>query len=195
MQQELNQVGRLFWWRRYVAFLMKPFWRWRARRVAGHVLPFIPEGARVLDVGSGNGLIAEEIKRQKNAALSLLDVIDWNISTFPVTLFDGKHVPFGDKEFAVVTLIDVVHHSEDENVLMQEALRVAKRVVLVEEAHGTGLANILATIIDNVQYVLYGMPVGTHHRNNAQWLEFCKVHCPGARQVRQYFQHGVFVLE
>ncbi len=178
-----------------MGFLTKFLLRLRARRVAGHILPFIPEGARVLDVGAGSGLIAEEIKRQKNATVSLLDVIDWNISMLPMALFNGRRIPFKDKEFDIVTLIDVVHHSEDENILMQEALRVAKRVVLVEEAHGTGLVNVLATISDNLQYLLYGMPVGIHHRDNMQWLEFCKSHCPDARQVRQYFQHGVFVLE
>lgn len=171
------------------------WWKPRAIRTTKHILPHIPDGARVLDIGAGSGLIAQELAERKDVKITLIDVIDWNTSKFPITIFDGRRIPFGDKQFDVALLVDVVHHSEDEELLVKEALRVAGKVVVLEEVHEHNGMNVLANIADNVQCVLYGMPVGVHHRNMEQWQEFFKRHSMLTRCVGQYFHHAVFTIQ
>jgi len=146
----------------------------------------------VLDIGAGNGLIAEIIAQEKSAHVTLIDVLDWNLSKLPLFLYDGIRIPFENKQFDVVLLIDVVHHAEDEEALLKEAIRVGKKVVLVEEVHSHKGMSILANITDNLQYFLYGMTIGVHHRNQAQWLAFVRSISPNAQCVGSYLYHAVY---
>ena len=41
-----------------------------------------------------------------------------------VVVYDGRVLPFADGEFAMVTIIDVLHHAEDPAAVLTEALRV-----------------------------------------------------------------------
>ena len=172
-RRKVNHIAtRHFRWRKQLCWLFRGVWKLRAKRIVSSFLPHISEGANILDIGAGSGMLAEEIAKRINVKFTLLDVIDWNVSRFPLMLFDGEHIPFREKQFDIALLIDVVHHSEDEANLVQEALRVAKQVLVVEEVYNHHKINVLATITDNFQYLLYGMPIGTHHRNGDQWFEF-----------------------
>ena len=41
-----------------------------------------------------------------------------------VVVYDGRVLPFADGEFAMVTIIDVLHHADDPRAVLTEALRV-----------------------------------------------------------------------
>jgi len=196
IREKANQIARYFIWRKLISRLFaKVFWAPRAKRVARHILFHIAQDARVIDIGAGNGLVAQEIAKQRRVSITLLDVIDWNTSKFPLKIFNGKHVPFKDKEFDVALLADVVHHSNDEEELVKEALRVANKVVVLEEKHEHRGLSVLANIVDNLQFVLYGMPLGAHHRNSREWLEFFQRFSPKASIVGEYYQHVIITIE
>ena len=128
-----------------IATLLRPFWSIRARNIANRIFPHIPPDSHILDIGAGNGLIARELVKRGHRAVTLLDVIDWNISPLPLALFDGIHIPFPAKHFDIAILVDVIHHSQDEKTLVAEAARVAKSVLIVEETHERKWKNALAT--------------------------------------------------
>lgn len=179
-------ITRYFKWRKPMAYLLKPFWRWRAKRISEHVLPYIPVRARVIDIGAGTGLLAEEISKKRNIQVTIIDVIDWNTSSLPLKIFDGEHIPFGSKQFDVAILIDVLHHAEDEEALVKEAVRVAKKVIISEEVHEEKKREVLANIGDIIQVVLYGMSVGWHHRSKESWLEFLNKISPSFQWTGNY---------
>jgi len=196
MKEKANQIARYFVWRRLISRIFtKVFWAPRARRVASHILSHIAQGARVIDIGAGNGLVAQEIVKKSKVSITLLDVIDWNTTKLPVKIFNGSHVPFRDKEFDVALLTDVVHHSNDEEQLVREALRVANKVVVLEEKHEHKGVSAFANIVDNLQFVLYGMPLGAHHRNSREWLEFFQRISPQASIAGEYYQHVIITME
>ncbi len=193
---QANRVAQHFTWGKIIGKMLKyVWWKPRARKSAKYIMPQIPNGAAVLDIGAGNGLIAEIIANEKRAQMTLIDVLDWNLSRFPLVLYHGTRIPFRDKQFDVALLIDVVHHAEDEKALMKEAIRVAKKVILVEEVHDHKGMNMLANIADNIQYVLYGMPVGVHSRNEAQWLAFVRSISPNIQCIDSYLHHSVYRIE
>ena len=193
---QANRVAQYFTWGKSVGKLLKyVWWKPRARKAARYIIPQISIGAAVLDIGAGNGLIAEIIASEKKTQMTLIDVLDWNLSKFSLLLYDGLRIPFGNKQFDVALLVDVVHHSENEKALIKEAIRVAKKVVLIEEVHEHKGMNILANITDNLQYILYGMPVGIHNRGEVQWLALLQSISPSARRVSAYFHHVVYTVE
>lgn len=188
-----NKIALKFTWRKPVAHLFDFWWRIRSKRLAKYVLSYIHKGASVLDIGCGSGILAETIS--SHASVKLLDVIDWNITNLPLVLFDGRHIPYQDKEFDIALLVDVLHHAEGEEGLLAEANRVAKKVVVLEEVHEHNHMNILANINDNLQWLLYGMPLGVHHRSKEQWTSFLGRFCSRAQCETEYFGHAVYTMQ
>ena len=94
-RRKVNHIAtRHFRWRKQLCWLFRGVWKLRAKRIVSSFLPHISEGANILDIGAGSGMLAEEIAKRINVKFSLLDVIDWNVSRFPLMLFDGEHIIF-----------------------------------------------------------------------------------------------------
>jgi len=90
--------------------------------------------ATVLDVGCGNGLFAHDLMRIK-PRLSILGA-----ETKPQAMcriqqcgYDGKTLPFRDKQFDYVLLINVLHHADDPAMVLSEAARVALHGVVIKD--------------------------------------------------------------
>ena len=102
--------------------------------VFGQVRPNLVEGS-VLDVGTGSGMIAEKMD---NAGFptKVTDILDFNRSNLPLTLYDGKKLPFSDDEFTNITLLTVLHHCEFYRKVLEEAIRVcADNIIIIESVY------------------------------------------------------------
>lgn len=115
----------------------------RSRRVAvlaGELARRLPEGARLLDVGCGDGTIARAILAQRpDIAITGIDVMVRPHAAFEIREFDGSRIPFEDGAFDVVSFVDVLHHTDDPEVLLREARRVARSAVLIKDHLQDGL--------------------------------------------------------
>lgn len=172
---------------------------WRYGLVADH----IEERQQVLDLGAGTGWVGKRLAERKGCELRLVDVLDCNETDLPLTVYDGKKIPFGDKTFDVVTLVFVLHHAVNQEEILMEAARVARRkVILVEDTP----RNLLELCIDKACDALMSMEHGffnpATYRNVEQWrsvfdtLELRLVH----EQVIEpffpfYYTKAVFVLD
>ncbi|HEX3358297.1 MAG TPA: class I SAM-dependent methyltransferase, partial [Tepidisphaeraceae bacterium] len=95
------------------------------------LLESCPEG-RVLDVGGGTARIKEFTP----------DVVSTDILKFPGidAVADAHRLPFRDKFFAGVVMLDVLHHLERPIEFLKEASRVLKpggRIAMIEPAMTT----------------------------------------------------------
>jgi ubiquinone/menaquinone biosynthesis C-methylase UbiE len=100
------------------------------------VRPHLGPGTSVLDVGCGEGWVADEIARESAAEVATVDVVDIRrTQRLAFSLYDGVHLPFPDDRFDVVMLNFVLHHVPDDRkvALLGEALRVARRTVFILE--------------------------------------------------------------
>jgi len=92
---------------------------------------WFPPGATVLDVGGGNGFQARLLGGH-GYRVSVIDLEDgefpWHTSYFPVTYYDGRHIPFGDQSFDVVFSSNVLEHVPAKTlpILLAEMRRVLK---------------------------------------------------------------------
>lgn len=102
---------------------------------------YIRPGAPVLDVGFGLGHGLVEMTKQAGM-LCGIDIDRQAVSRgqrlvreFPqiaaVRHYDGQNIPYGNSSFDTVTCIDVLEHVADYVSLLQEMVRVSRRVVLV----------------------------------------------------------------
>jgi 2-polyprenyl-3-methyl-5-hydroxy-6-metoxy-1,4-benzoquinol methylase len=194
----INKTSYFFKWRKITSRLLRFLGYRRVKEIVENISPYIPVKAQVIDIGTGNGLVAEKISQKKDAKVTLIDVVDLNISRFPVKIFNGKLIPFEDKRFDIALLIDVIHHAEDEKALIKEAFRVAKKIIISEEVHRDRIKNFLTNIGDNIQIILYGMPLGIHSRDKKDWLDFLKNFSPKVKWVGDYKDpnpHALFVAD
>ncbi len=115
----------------------------RVRVLCKELAAFIPSSARVLDVGCGDSNLTQRlIQRRQDITIQGIDVLVRPRTAIPVAWFDGKVIPFGDKSFDVVIFVDVLHHVEDPTVLLREAVRVSRQVLVIKDHLPDG---ILAT--------------------------------------------------
>src|SRR5689334_3196664 len=98
----------------------------RTQVLADTITPLFPKSGTVLDVGTGDGLIASLWQKARpDLQVNGLDVLIREQTYVPVRPFDGQTIPYSDASVDVVTFIDVLHHTVDPKRLIIEASRVA----------------------------------------------------------------------
>jgi SAM-dependent methyltransferase len=108
--------------------------RRRVRITAQLLAEQIPQGARVLDVGCGDGSIASQIAQLRpDISIEGVEVMARPGCKVPCQAFDGNHLPFPDRSFDVCMMVDVLHHTEDVTVLLKEACRVSESYTLLRD--------------------------------------------------------------
>jgi SAM-dependent methyltransferase len=145
----------------------------RVRVLCEELAAFIPQGARVLDVGCGDSLLTHRLM-QKRPDLSIqgIDVLVRSRTPLPVTWFDGKVIPFGDKSFDVVILVDVLHHAEEPTVLLREAARVSRHVLLIKDHLPEGiLATPTLRFMDWLGNAAHGVALPFHYWPRQTWMK------------------------
>ncbi len=93
-------------------------------------------GEKILDLGAGDGLLAQEIKNNLDGEIILVDVVDYNYTKLPLILYkQGDRVPLDDDGVDTTILYTVLHHANDPEYLLGEAARVTKQRLIIKEAY------------------------------------------------------------
>ena len=145
----------------------------RVRVLATLIAELLPPGARVLDVGCGDGRMALEIQRLRpDAQIEGLDVFVRPQTLVPVTAFDGVHLPYPDRSWDVVLFVDVIHHAAEQEDLLREAARVAgKHLILKDHLLQGWLAGPTLRFMDRQGNSRHGVALPYHYWTPQQWRE------------------------
>lgn len=143
----------------------------RVEVLARHLAELLPPNATVLDVGSGDGHLAHRVQRMRpDLRVRGVDVLVRRNTQVPVEPFDGVHLPFGDRAFDVVMMIDVLHHATNQEALLRETARVAKQAVLIKDHVVQGrLARQTLTVMDWIGNARYGVSLPYAYWTDEQW--------------------------
>lgn len=143
----------------------------RIRVLARHLAELLPPKASVLDVGSGDGLLAQRVMElRSDVKIRGVDVLTRPTSHIPVELFDGVALPFGNAQFDVVMMVDVLHHAAQQERLLAEMARVTKRMVLIKDHTVQGiLAWRTLAFMDWVGNARHGVSLPYAYWSPRQW--------------------------
>jgi SAM-dependent methyltransferase len=105
----------------------------RRRCLADILTPYVGNALTVLDVGSSIGMLAREMQDRTGASFTGVDIHVFAETAVPVVRYDGRRLPFDDGSFDLVTIVDVLHHTEDPAALLAEARRVSRERILIKD--------------------------------------------------------------
>jgi SAM-dependent methyltransferase len=133
----------------------------------------LPSHGRVLDVGCGDGLLASMIKQAKpNLSITGIDVLLRESSRIPISKFNGREIPFADASFDAVMFVDVLHHTEEPEVLLKEALRVTRATIVLKDHTRDGvLADATLRFMDRIGNQRHNVALPYNYWPERKWRD------------------------
>jgi len=131
----------------------------------------IPARGTVLDIGCGDGQLARALmKIRPDLMIEGVDVVARPKTLMPIAQYDGTTLPFADKSFDYVTIVDVLHHTDDPTVVLAEASRVARNGVVIKDHLREGpLAQATLAFMDWCGNIGDGVPLPYNFLSRSEW--------------------------
>ena len=145
----------------------------RARKLSNHLAKLLPQNSQVLDVGCGDGSLARLIlKKRPDISIIGIDILIRSQTQIHVSPFDGETFPFENASFDVVMFVDVLHHTDDPMVLLREAVRVSRGLIVIKDHTADGfLASPTLRFMDRVGNARHGVTLPFNYWTRQRWLE------------------------
>lgn len=142
----------------------------RAAILARHLEALIPVDARVLDVGCGDGFIDHLIQQSRpDITIEGIDVLVRPNPSLRVKAFNGSIIPYPDTSFDVAMFIDVLHHTTDPLLLLKEAGRVARTIIIKDHLREGFLSNATLRFMDWFGNAHHGVALPYNYWSRNQW--------------------------
>ncbi len=148
-----------------------PYWETslKADRTIKRIEPYIPDNQTILDVGAGVGSVACKLMRQGHKVVCL-DIDNSMIySDIDLIIYDGVRFPFEDNHFDVAVIINSLHHCEQPKPVLQEAVRVAKCIIVIEDTFVHPLEKWIVAISDSLGNLEFYMH---NYMSISEWKEY-----------------------
>ncbi len=143
----------------------------RVRVLSDQLARLVPQHARLLDVGCGDGSLTHLLSQKRPDVQPYgIDVLVRDQTWVPVIPFDGQVIPYGDASFDVVMFVDVLHHTIDPMILLHEARRVARQAIILKDHTCNGwLAGPTLRFMDQVGNQRYGVALPYNYWPQQKW--------------------------
>lgn len=141
------------------------------------IAQLVPQGARVLDLGCGDGAMLDHLQRHRGCTGYGVEIADANVlacvkrgvNVIQLNLDEGLAM-FDDASFDVVLQIDTLQHLRNAEVMLRETVRVGRMgiVAFPNFAHWPNRLSVLRgrmPVTRRLPYQWYDTPnirVGTH---------------------------------
>ena len=137
-----------------------------------HLVEVLPSDASVLDVGCGDGLLAELILQHRpDLRIEGVDVLRRTDCRIPVKEFDGSVIPYKDGMFDVAMFVDVLHHTVDPMVLLTEAVRIARKAIVIKDHICSGAFDAFTLrLMDHVGNSRHGVALPYNYWSAERWF-------------------------
>ncbi|NGP17113.1 class I SAM-dependent methyltransferase [Devosia aurantiaca] len=147
--------------------------RRRVTVLSSQLARVLPESGTVLDVGCGNGEIAQAIMAIKpGLRLEGIDVFLRPQVAIPAQCYDGVTFPYADQSVDWVTIVDVLHHTDDPALVLREAARVARAGIVIKDHLREGLAaRETLRLMDWVGNRGHGVRLPYNYLARAEWTK------------------------
>jgi SAM-dependent methyltransferase len=146
----------------------------RTRVLAEILAKHIPQGTSVLDIGCGDGSIGSLIAQLRpDITIQGVEFLVRPECKIECRAFDGASLPFPDGAFDVCVFVDVLHHTQDPAILLREAARVSRSLVLLKDHLDENIVDDLTLrLMDWVGNRPHGVTLTYNYQSRKQWLEY-----------------------
>ncbi len=141
-------------------------------RVVASLARHLGQVGSLLDVGCGDGVNTLAMAKQAGATRIVgVDVLARPTAVIEVHSYDGTHIPFPDRSFDAVSMVDVLHHCTDPMAVLKEALRVASKMLVIKDHFAFGpITHKLLYYMDKVGNAKDSIPVPGTYFEPQQWV-------------------------
>ncbi len=153
---------------------MLPFLHVYKNHVARALAAHMQSGWKVLDVGCDDGTTATLIQQlQPGLEFEGVDIQSLRECKIPRSIYDGRELPFADNTFDAVMAVDMLHHTQHIDVLVNEMARVARHTVIIKDHLTKGFISwLLVSAGDAVTNIPFGIPCAYNFPSKSRWHEY-----------------------
>ncbi len=146
----------------------------RVRVLSEMLAAKIPAGSSVLDIGCGDGTIANLIADcNPSVTIKGIEFAPRPNCKIECKVFDGAIIPYPAASFDVCMFVDVLHHVSDSQgieKLLCEACRVSRKFVLIKDhLSESGLDFKTLQLMDWVGNRPHGVVLPYNYQNREEW--------------------------
>ncbi|MGA7613851.1 MAG: class I SAM-dependent methyltransferase [Thermoanaerobaculia bacterium] len=145
----------------------------RVESLAKGLAEFLPAAGSVLDVGAGDGKLAWRLQQGRSELRFCgVDVLRREETLIDVIEYDGRTLPFGDRSFDAVVIVDVLHHAGDPRQLLIESARVSRqRMIVKDHLCENGFDRKLLSFMDSIGNRRFGVASPGRYMSRHEWNE------------------------
>ena len=111
--------------------------RKRTRIFGTLITRWLEPSASVLDLGTGGGEVAGFIAARRWAVTPVNVRNTSRVKGINPIIYDGTHLQKADDSFDYCLLSTVLHHTPNPELIIREAARVARRLIIIEDIYST----------------------------------------------------------
>lgn len=112
---------------------------------------YLSKKERILDLGSGTCMFTK-VLREKGYNITPVDIKNKSYYTSIVPIvYNGKKLPFPDKSFDICLIIAVLHHTQNPEMVLREAVRVtSKKIIILEDLYTNTIQKYYTFAVDSL---------------------------------------------
>ncbi len=146
----------------------------RTRVLSEMLAEQVPQNASVLDIGCGDGMIGSLIAQLRpDVSIQGVEFLVRPECKIECRAFDGLSLPFPDGAFDVCLFVDVLHHTQDPSILLQEAARVSRSFVLLKDHLDENFVDdATLRLMDWVGNRPHGVVLAYNYQSRTEWSKY-----------------------
>ncbi len=190
---------QVFWKVPLLSNAVFKLWKMDAQRKYEWVRHDIKLSDHLLEIGSGPGSVIDVFRSHGHRVMGL-DIADNSFrNDLKADIYNGITMPYEDNSFDVALLLTMLHHTPNPKVILKEAKRVAKRLIIIEDVYDTPFQATYTKITDSITNMEF---IGHPHTNqsDSKWLEsfselsltitYRKIY-----KLAKFYQQAVYIVE
>jgi len=134
----------------------------------GRYRSHLAQASSVLDIGMGSGLALQHVMQQNSHLTAVgIDIRDLRLPDVnaPLQIYDGYTIPFVDNQFDVSLIFYVLHHCEDPEQVLREAIRVTRgKIIIIEEFDRPNADETSLDLTERQSHRALGIPSDLHYQ-------------------------------
>lgn len=144
--------------------------------LANLISPLCADNSHILDIGCDDGVLSQIlIKKNHSLAIVGIDIQGNRPAKIPRKIYDGKRIPYQDKQFDITMAVDVLHHTRDIGSLLKEMKRVTKKYIIIkDQVSKDPLSFLVIAFVDWLANAPFGIKCTYNYPSLNKWYDYFK---------------------